>query len=217
MSPTLNGSNISTSSLGFEYEMNGSTADYGIVDTHKAAKKGIKRFSIVSTYFPTDYNENGDLIANSNQKIKRVVALPGETFKIEKSKLYIKQGEEFKYIPYTFITDPSEDSGFIGKDISETKLDDDEYWVLGDHRSSSRDSGRLYQDTGDVHKAAIKKNYVVGVLVAIEGSATLKLVSCTCDKCGKQFDDEVICPNCLIKLNRKFDLVNKKSHWPKYF
>ena len=218
MSPTLSGCNILMSTYGVEYEEDGSTADYGIVDTHDAAKKGIKRFSIVSTYFPDDFYENGTLNSSSNLKIKRVVALPNETFKIEKSKLYIKQGEEFTYVPYTFDTTPKVEEEFDGKDIAETTLGEDEYWVLGDHRNNSRDSGRLYKDTGDVHKSAIKKNYISGVLVAIEGQGTLKLVSNKCERCNKEFDkDHVICPNCTTKLTRKFDLINKKTHWPKYF
>ena len=219
MYPTLHGSNFLMSSYGVEYEEDGSTTDYGIVDTHKAAINGIKRFSIVSTYFPDDYDENGVLKDKSNQKIKRVIALPNETFKIVESKLYVKKGEEFVYIPYTFSTEPSVDAEepFDGKDIGETTLTNDEYWVLGDHRNSSRDSGRLYKDTGDVRKSAIKKSQLVGVLIAIEGQAKLKLVSCTCERCKKEFKDQVVCPNCATKLVRKFDLVDKQAHWPKYY
>ena len=217
MSPTLKGSNMITSSYGVDVEEEGSTVDFGIVDTHDAAKNNVKRFSIVSTYFPDDYSIDGSLIGKPNQKIKRIVALPGETFKIEKSKLYVKKGESFEYIPYTFTIEPKVENEDSCKDIGETTLLEDEYWVLGDHRNNSRDSGRLYRDTGDLRQSAIKKSYLVGILVAIEGQATLKLTSCNCDKCLKTFDNGVICPNCGNKLTRNFELKNKQYHWPKYF
>ena len=217
MYPTLTGSVMVTSSYGVDVEEDGSVVDFGIVDSHKSALNNIKRFSIVSTYFPSDYNDSGELTGKPNQKIKRVIALPGETFKIEKSKLYVKNGENFEYIPYTFTIDPSVEKEDSCKDINEVTLADDEYWLLGDHRSNSRDCYSFYKDSGDIHKAAVKKSYLVGALVAIEGQATLKLTSCVCDKCSKSFDKGVICPNCGNRLTRNFDLINKKYHWPKYF
>ena len=217
MSPTLTGSSMVPSSYGIDIEEDGSIVDFGIVDSHKAAINNVKRFSIVSTYFPDDYSDSGELIKDSTQKIKRVIALPGETFKIEASKLYVKHGEEFEYIPYTFTIDPAVEDHSSFKDINEVTLREDEYWLLGDHRSNSRDCNSFYRDSGDFHKATIKKSYLIGVLVAIEGQATLKLVSCKCDKCGKTFDKGIICPNCTYKLTRNFELTNKKYHSPKYF
>jgi len=55
------------------------------------------------------------------------------------------------------------------------------------------------------------------VLIAIEGRAKIKLTSCKCDKCGMTFEKGVICQNCGNRLTRKFELTNKKPHWPKYF
>ena len=217
MSPTLTGSTISTSSYGIDVEQEGSTVDFGIMDTHNTAKNNIKRFTIVSTYFPKDYDDNGTLIANSTQKIKRVIALPGETFKIEESKLYIKNGDDFEYVPYTFETIPAVEASYKDKDISEVTLGNDEYWVLGDHRDNSRDCGSLYKESADVHKAAIKKSYLIGVLIAIEGQAKLKLTSCYCENCKKTYSSGVICANCGLKLTREFELTNKQYHWPKYY
>ena len=211
MSPTLTGSVIVTSSQGIEVEQEGSIVDYGIVDTHKTAKDNVKRFSIVSTYFPDDYSKEGVLIGKPNQKIKRIIALPNETFKIVESKLYVKKGEEFEYIPYSFEIEPKVEAGDICKDVDEMTLGENEYWVLGDHRDKSHDCG-----SSDM-KRAIKKEYLVGVLVAIEGQAKLKLKSCTCEKCDKTFSTGITCPNCGEKLAREFDLINKKSHWPKYY
>ena len=211
MAPTLTGSTITMSSSGVEVEEEGSLVDYGIVDSHKAAINNIKRFSIVSTYFPNDYSAEGVLLGKPNQKIKRVIALPNETFKIEKSKLYVKRGEEFEYIPYTFDILPHVESGDTSKDIGETTLKENEYWLLGDHRAISHDCGSI-----DL-KRPILKEYLVGVLVAIEGQATLKLKSCKCEHCNKTFTTGVNCPDCGEQLVRDFELVNKKSHWPKYY
>ena len=209
MSPTLTGSEMTTSSYGFDVEKEGSVVDFGIIDTHKAAKDNVKRFSVVSTYYPDDFNAEGVLINNSNQKIKRVIALPGETFKIVDSKLYVKDGNDFKEIPYTFKIEQAD--GYTGKDINETTLGSDEYWVLGDHRDKSHDCG-----SADL-KRPIKKDYLVGVLVAIEGQAKLKLKDCVCAKCGKTYTTGVLCQNCGNRLTRNFELVNKEYHWPKYF
>ena len=212
MYPTLKGSNIVTSSYGVDIEQEGSVVDFGIVDTHKAARNNVKRFSIVSTYYPDDYSPDRVLISNPNQKIKRVIALPGETFKIEDSKLYVKENDTFNYIPYTFEISPKVEEGDRSKDIGETTLGEDEYWVLGDHRDKSHDCG-----SADL-KRPIKKDYLIGVLVAIEGQAQLKLKNCVCGKCGySTVESKVLCPNCTTKLTRNFELKNKEYHWPKYF
>lgn len=207
MYPTLKGSSVSSTSLDVEIDEDGSTADFGIVDTHKSAINRIKRFSIVSTYYSDDYDENGALTGNNKQKIKRIIAMPNETFKIEDSKLYVQIDGEFEYIPYTF--EIEQPTGYIGKDVFEYTLGEDEYWVLGDHRDKSRDSGSLHEP--------IKKDYIIGVLVAIEGQAQLKLKQATCTNCGKSYKSGDYCSNCGSPLQKEFDLVNKQYHWPKYF
>ncbi len=71
--------------------------------------------------------------------IKRVIALPGETIRIENGKIYIKQvGQD----NFTKINEedylPVEDQTF--GDIKALKLKDDEFFVLGDNRKNSKDS-----------------------------------------------------------------------------
>ena len=201
MSPTLNGS---------DDERAGTVVDFGIVDTHKSAINNIKRFSIVSTYYSTDYTLSGSLIPSPKKKIKRVVALPNETFKIENSKLYILKGEEYKYIPYTFDINPSVEEGYTGKDIMPTTLGENEYWVLGDNRSHSKDSGTLDEP--------VRKEYLIGVLVAIEGKAQLKVKQYVCENCGKTFKGGLsVCDKCYGSLTPEYDLTNKQYHWPKYY
>ena len=198
MAPTLNGD---------DSEQDGTVVDFGIVDTHKSAINNVKRFSIVSTYYYDDYSSNGTLKLNPKKKIKRIIAMPNETFKIEGSKLYVKENDEFKYIPYSFTIEPEGDTS---KDINETTLGEDEYWVLGDHRNKSRDCGSF--------KIPIKKDYICGVLVAIEGQAQLKVKQYVCDNCGKVYTSGTRCPECHGNLSPfKCELINKKYQLPKYF
>ena len=76
MYPTLNGNATYSNGtlIGQTYNsgsLNGATVDYGIMDTHEYTKQGIRRFDIIVTkYSETD----------ASDKIKRVIALPGETF-----------------------------------------------------------------------------------------------------------------------------------------
>lgn len=201
MSPTLNGD---------ENEQAGSVVDFGIMDTHKSALKHIKRFSIVSTYFPDEIDYNlvtGELRSNAKQKIKRIIAMPGESFRIEDSKLYVN-GE---YIPYTFKINAG--SNINAKDVNheETPLGEDEYWVLGDNRANSRDSGFL--------NLAVKKENLIGVLVAIEGRAELKVKNYICNECGKTYKKEPnSCDKCYGRyFTADYELTNKQYSWPKYF
>ena len=205
MSPTLN-NHINED--GENTDTEGTLVDFGILDAHKSAINHVKRFSIISTFYYDDYETNGALKANSRKKIKRIIALPGETFKIEKSQLYVYQNGEYTLIPYTFKISPDISEEDTTKDIGETTLGADEYWVLGDHRNKSRDSGTLNKP--------IKKDYILGVLVAIEGQAKLKVKKYVCPVCGKSYKGGNIC-ECGGSLSPEYDLVNKQYHWPKYY
>lgn len=80
MEPTLNG------------ELSG-RSDYGIIDDHASAINNLKRFQIVTTYYPfSDHDYVGGYVhgqnnvideANSSYKIKRVYGLPNETIRFE--------------------------------------------------------------------------------------------------------------------------------------
>ena len=196
MSPTLNGSDT---------EVNGTVVDFGICDNHASAINHIKRFDIISTYYPDDYNEEGVLKNDVKRKIKRVIGLPGETFTIENGLLSVKQGDEYKYIPYSFKVPETN-----VKDISEKTLGEDEYWVLGDNRVNSRDCAVL-------NKPIAKKN-IVGVLVAIEGTAQIKQTY-KCSNCGKKYGTSIDhCSKCgSYNIAIKVDLVNKKYNCPNFY
>ena len=206
MSPTLN-NHINED--GENTDSEGTLVDFGILDSHKSAINHVKRFSIVSTFYYDDYDLGGTLKPNSRRKIKRIIALPNETFKIEKSQLYVYQNDKYELIPYTFKISPDISDEDTCKDIGETILGPNEYWVLGDHRNKSRDSGTLLMP--------IQKEYILGVLVAIEGQAKLKVKKYNCNNCGKSYKGGNICPSCGGTLSPEYDLVHKQYHWPKYF
>lgn len=101
--------------------------------------KQIKRRDIINFYGYLD----GELI----NVVKRVIGLPGETIFINGANVYIngKLLEE----PYAIYTHPTED-------YMEVKVKENEYFVMGDNRSTSDDS-RCF--------GTIPKKNILGVLI----------------------------------------------------
>lgn len=204
MSPTLHGG-----------ENEGDKADFGIVDTHVSALKHIKRFDIVSTYYPDegDYNlETNALRAGAKKKIKRVIGLPNETIKIEKGYLYVLKDDKFELVSYPFKVNPKIDTDYMGKDTDPEhpiKLNENQYWVLGDNRSSSRDCASIGKP--------IEYENLYGVLVAIEGTGSLYVKEYACEICGKTYKSlgNGYCHG--TQLKKVLDVKNKQYQWPKYY
>ena len=110
----------------------------------------------LSTYFKS--YKRGDIVIldGSNMEgyygkeylVKRVVALPGETVKIENGNVYIKPagGTEFyqlveNYLPTGTKTTMMDDG--MKRGYNEVTLGEDEYYCLGDNRPVSNDSRNL--------------------------------------------------------------------------
>ena len=206
MAPTLNGA---------DNERAGSIVDFGIVDKHKSALDHIDRFDIVSTYYPysekykSDYTPEGVLKAGAKMKIKRVIGMPGDVFEIKDGLLYLQKGEEFINVKYPFKMNLSE-SHLHDKDTNTPiTLGENEYWLLGDNRNSSNDSASM--------GTAIKKENIVGVLVAIEGRAQLSIKNYVCLECGRRFTSNGTCNYDGGALEPEYKLINKQYQWPKYF
>ncbi len=74
--------------------------------------------------------------------IKRIIGLPGETIKIENSKVYIKGINKNDFIQINESDYLPENTKTFGN-IKGLKLKDDEFFVLGDNRKNSKDSRNL--------------------------------------------------------------------------
>lgn len=96
---------------------------------------------------------------HSYYEIKRVIGLPGETVKIKKGIIYIND----EALKEKVKTETIENAGLAEEGI---KLDDNEYFVLGDNRNDSEDS--RFASVGNV-----LKNEILGKAVATEKPFTL--------------------------------------------
>lgn len=93
------------------------------------------RILTLARYFPDGHTyKAGDIVcfhepANNKVYVKRIVACGGDTVAISGEKLYVN-GEESPY-----------QGGGTGRvQVKETRLADDEYYMMGDNRSNSQDS-----------------------------------------------------------------------------
>ena len=66
--------------------------EFGYADQSKVTKDNIKHFDIVVTYYASDYSNN-KLNKSADYKIKRIIALPNETFKIEAGVISYKNAD----------------------------------------------------------------------------------------------------------------------------
>ena len=99
--------------------------------------------------------KQGDVVVflpNGNEKshyyVRRVIACPGDTVQIKSGAVYVN-GELFEE---EVDVSAMEEAGLAADEI---KLEEDEYFVLGDNRNNSEDS--RYANIGNV-----KKEYMIG-------------------------------------------------------
>lgn len=104
------------------------SGDYLIVDEISYRLKNPERGDVVVLKFPLD---------NAQRFIKRIVALPGETVKIENGKVWISgDGQVFSSLEETYL------SNIITDGNVQITLQPNQYFVLGDNRPYSYDSRR---------------------------------------------------------------------------
>lgn len=142
--------------------------DFGIIDTHLSARKNIERFNIVTTYYPwsdytSDVSGNDTLKVNATYKIKRIIALPGETFRIVDNNLQILNlsTNTFENIEIKFSRTIENLHNY-----PQTTLNAEEYWVMGDNWDNSQDC----IDSGE----PVRFEDIVGVLVSINGTCQIQ-------------------------------------------
>jgi signal peptidase I len=83
----------------------------------------IERGDVVVFWYPLD---------RSKSFIKRVIGLPEDTVEVREGKVLVNN----KLLDEPYLLEPSSDYS----NLSPTRIPKDEYFVLGDHRSSSNDS-----------------------------------------------------------------------------
>lgn len=243
MQPTLNG--LINRPLKFQ---NSNYVDFGTVDVSSYAIDNIKRFDIVTALYPWDsedykyhdgFGENAYYRGqkpneNASYKIKRVIALPGETLIINNNVM----GEEFIQIitkdnnvltytdddlPFTRLRSGSQ--VYRGGLSIEVTLSKDKYFLIGDNWSkadgySSDDCLNHYKwdfDPSNPDKlyGGLFKENITGVLARIEGYALLYRVG-RCDNCGREYDITVngpSCPICSISLKYIREDIKDKHYY----
>jgi len=101
----------------------------------------IRRADLVVFWFPGD---------PSKSYIKRVIGLPGDTVEVDNGKVLVNN----QVLPEDYVPDEYRDR----VSMSPFKVGPEEYFVLGDHRSSSNDSRSW---------GAVPRNYIYGKAVFV--------------------------------------------------
>ena len=97
--------------------------------------EGVQRQDIVLAKTKTEEGKDATVI-------KRVIGLPGETIECKDEVIYI-DGEpldESDYLDTEFRNDWEEKNSYFTNDFKKVKLEDDEYFLIGDNRPISLDS-----------------------------------------------------------------------------
>ena len=218
MQPTLN--NYDKRPIGYKSAV---YVDYGKIDSHKKAIDNLKRFDIVTTYYPwsnVDYENVGSSythdqtpLDSASYKIKRVLALPFETISIDNSVVHKEsitittaKGDILTYdddnLPFTRNRKGEEasDRRYRGGESFEITLGENEYWVMGDNW---RDGGKTSSDDCFPNHAPIYYENITGVLVSIQGFARCYIkYFYRCSHCHETCSSEnsiSVCPHCHLE------------------
>ena len=191
MEPTLQGDKFA----------NNGYVDYGIIDDHSYAINHLKRFQIVTTYYPfsdSDYvggykhGEENTLSSEASYKIKRVYGFPGETIRFDINEDLLPEFNSLKYGTEQFqdvlrriLTFSVKEAGseeFVEQKIKfKRKISNDDILKYADFEYQLGSDeywvmGDNYSRSDDCfrQKAPIFYDNIVGVLVAIQGTCKIK-------------------------------------------
>ena len=104
--------------------------------------------------FKSPINEEKDLV-------KRIIAAGGDTVKIDNKDVYLN-GQKLKE-PYIIHTRP--DEILKGDKISELKIPENNFFVLGDNRDESNDSRDWIDKNTEQHIYFVPKDYIKGKII----------------------------------------------------
>ncbi len=116
--------------------------DYLIIDEISYRFNEPERGDVIVFRFPDDPNQFF---------IKRIIVLPGETIEISNNKIIIRSAQRpsgFALDESVYLSDKQYTSGNL-----RMKMDDNEYFVMGDNRVQSSDSRRW---------GPVNKSYIIG-------------------------------------------------------
>ena len=158
--------------------MNGATGvDFVIGDEHEYVINNVKRFDIVICKYSK---------SDTYDKIKRIIALPGETFYIDSKEvnnpgngvvhILNKETNQYEVLEQPLATKYIAVGTYPEKYTNPTTLGEDEYFVMGDNRAHSSDS----RENGPVKKSDINAKAIALVArcrtVIVPGSNDLEAV-----------------------------------------
>lgn len=144
--------------------------DYGMMDAKPGFITSLKRFDIIVTYF---YSGDTDL------KIKRLMALPGESWKFDKEgNFYVgKDPSSLALVEQPFLDEIEKEhpgwkaSTYTGTSNMSGTLGEDEYFVCGDNRLSKKKDGSGTVHSYDSRSVGPIKSYCLqGRAIAVIGS-----------------------------------------------
>jgi len=200
--------------------------EYGIVDSHKHAIDDLKRFNIITTYYPwtaLDYKNgcytpgmepNG---TNPCYKIKRVLGMPGDTIEIVKSHIIINGVDYHESLGNLPFKRKFEKSEAVYNTSGKIVLPEGRYWVQGDHWGGSTDCLEPSKSAGSNYDGlGIYYGNITGVLVAIEGVGKIVNVH-HCNKCNKDYTDTTTCKSCGGSTVVKQTITDKVSIPKRYY
>lgn len=228
---------IFVSGSSMEPTLNGNTADrvdYGLIDDHDYAIKNLKRFQILTTYYPFadskdyvgGYSRDKVNVIDTNEasyKIKRVYGFPGETIKFvvdeekaniaksfinpycEEAQFYCKEAIQFE------VKGPNENDEFVRQSLKfKRKINPDKIMTYQNFEYHLEEEE--YWVMGDNYSASSdcfnKKHPIYRdniVGVLISIEGTCKIISNT----------EVDPTDDGTKISYK--CTKKKRHWPTYY
>ncbi len=100
--------------------------------------------------------------------IKRIIAIPGDTIRIEDGHVYIKTktSNDFVKLQENYLSLSNSGRTYLGASIQENQflLGENQYWVMGDNRQNSSDSRTCFKDCYGKDNTAhfMKRSDIIG-------------------------------------------------------